>query len=75
MDKDNLKKQLPQLTEGAGKWIATLEKHNSGVNLGIGDVKSLLISLIGEDAEDIFTLVNDKITITGTEYDGDHLTK
>ena len=70
MDKDNLKKQLPPLTEGAGKWIAALEKHTAGITLAVGDIKSLLSSLIGEDTEDILKVRIPLLTLTETKYDG-----
>ncbi|KAJ1135373.1 hypothetical protein NDU88_001813 [Pleurodeles waltl] len=71
MDKENLKKQLPQLAEGAGKWIAALEKHTAGITLAIGDIKSLLSSLIGDETDTPFTKAGVKdVTLTNPKCDG-----
>ncbi|CAL8253038.1 unnamed protein product [Merluccius merluccius] len=44
-DKKALEEDLPQLEEGAGKWIRTFEKKTSGETLCMGDVRSILISV------------------------------
>ena len=37
---------IPSLLAGAGKCITCLEKNTAGISLAIGDIKSLLSSLI-----------------------------
>lgn len=46
--------RLPDLTEGANKWITALEESTAGVTLALGDIKALVMYIIGKhDAEEI----------------------
>ena len=55
MDKEGLQTNLPALMNGAGKWIACLEKNTAGINLAIGNIKNLLNSLIGDQTNIVLT--------------------
>lgn len=40
--------RLPDLTEGANKWITNLEESTAGVTLALGDIKALLMHIVGK---------------------------
>lgn len=42
--------RLPDLSQGADKWITTLEKSTAGVTLALGDIKALLMKVVGKHA-------------------------
>lgn len=44
--------RLPDLTEGANKWITALEESTAGVKLALGNIKALLMHIIGKYATD-----------------------
>ncbi|XP_072899088.1 uncharacterized protein [Hemitrygon akajei] len=46
-DLEGLKNTLPSLHEGAGKWIRAFEEETMGRLLAMGDLKALLIRLMG----------------------------
>ncbi|GCC35900.1 hypothetical protein chiPu_0014389 [Chiloscyllium punctatum] len=46
-DLEELKNTLPSLREGAGKWIRAFEDKTTGQLLAIGDLKALLVRLVG----------------------------
>ncbi|XP_072880626.1 uncharacterized protein [Hemitrygon akajei] len=46
-DLEGLKNTLPSLHEGAGKWIRAFEEETTGRLLAMGDLKALLIRLMG----------------------------
>ncbi|XP_078542467.1 uncharacterized protein LOC144828263 [Lissotriton helveticus] len=76
MDKENHKEQRPPLAEGAGKWIAAFKKHTAGIPLAIGDIKSLLSSLIGEETDTLFIEAGVKdVTLSDSKCDGTHFNK
>ena len=55
MDMVGLAGRLPDLTEGANKWITKLEENAAGVKLALGDVKALLMHVAGKQmTEEIF---------------------
>lgn len=55
MDLTGLINRLPALTEGADRWIAAFEENTGGVKLAAGDIKALLMKVVGRHmAEEIF---------------------
>ncbi len=44
---DTLVSRLPDIHEGAGKWIRTFEEETTGKLLALGDIKSLLAKCLG----------------------------
>ncbi|KAJ8411944.1 hypothetical protein AAFF_G00142110 [Aldrovandia affinis] len=52
MDMVGLASRLPDLTEGAGKWITALEESTGGIRLALGDMKSLLMHVVGKHVTD-----------------------
>ncbi|XP_056618335.1 uncharacterized protein LOC130432826 [Triplophysa dalaica] len=46
-DLDGLVARLPNLDEGAGKWIRMLEEETTGKLLALGDIKALLAKCVG----------------------------
>lgn len=55
MDMHNLASRLPEITDGASKWIDTLEENTAVVTLALGDVKVLLMHVAGKHAtEEVF---------------------
>lgn len=56
MDMVGLAGRLPELTEGANKWILTLEESTGGFQLALGDIKALLMHVAGKHVTvEIFT--------------------
>lgn len=54
-----LANRLPDLTDGANKWITTLEESRAGVALALGDIKALLMHIAGKHTnEEIFIAAN-----------------
>ncbi|KAI3363283.1 hypothetical protein L3Q82_011906 [Scortum barcoo] len=47
-DMIGLADRLPDLTEGANKWITALEENTAGITLALGDIKALLMNIIGK---------------------------
>ncbi|KAJ8361983.1 hypothetical protein AAFF_G00407390 [Aldrovandia affinis] len=52
MDMVGLAGRLPDLTEGAGKWITALEESTGGIRLALGDMKALLMHVVGKHVTD-----------------------
>ncbi|CAI5692236.1 unnamed protein product [Oreochromis niloticus] len=50
MDMVGLAERLPDLSQGAGKWITALEESTAGVTLALGDIKALLMKVVGKHA-------------------------
>ena len=48
MDMVGLASRLPDLHEGANKWITALEESTAGVKLALGDIKALLMHIAGK---------------------------
>ncbi|XP_058615370.1 uncharacterized protein LOC131529613 [Onychostoma macrolepis] len=46
-DLDTLVSRLPDIHEGAGKWIKTVEEETTGKLLALGDIKALLAKCLG----------------------------
>ncbi|KAI2647267.1 Glutamate--tRNA ligase [Labeo rohita] len=46
-DLDTLVSRLPDIHEGAGKWIRTFEEETTGKLLALGDIKALLAKCLG----------------------------
>ncbi|KAL0148917.1 hypothetical protein M9458_055721 [Cirrhinus mrigala] len=46
-DLDTLLSRLPDIHEGAGKWIRTFEEETTGKLLALGDIKALLAKCLG----------------------------
>lgn len=46
-DFDGLAARLPEIHEGAGKWIQTFEQKTAGCVSAIGDIKALLAKCVG----------------------------
>ncbi|KAL0148946.1 hypothetical protein M9458_055750 [Cirrhinus mrigala] len=46
-DLDTLLSRLPDIHEGAGKWIRTFEEEITGKHLALGDIKALLAKCLG----------------------------
>ncbi|KAI2651231.1 Retrovirus-related Pol polyprotein from transposon TNT 1-94 [Labeo rohita] len=46
-DLDTLVSHLPDIHEGAGKWIRTFEEETTGKLLALGDIKALLAKCLG----------------------------
>ncbi len=46
-DLDTLVSHLPDIHEGAGKWIRTFEEETAGKLLALGDIKALLAKCLG----------------------------
>jgi hypothetical protein len=46
-DLDSLVSRLPDIHEGAGKWIRTVEEETTGKLLALGDIKALLAKCLG----------------------------
>lgn len=40
--------RLPEITEGANKWIVAKEESTTGVRLALGDIKVLLMHIVGK---------------------------
>ncbi|KAJ8390541.1 hypothetical protein AAFF_G00103380 [Aldrovandia affinis] len=52
MDMVGLAGRLPDLTEGAGKLITALEESTGGIRLTLGDMKALLMHVVGKHVTD-----------------------
>lgn len=48
MDLTGLINCLPALTEGADRWIRAFEENTAGVKLAIGDIKAILMKVVGQ---------------------------
>lgn len=48
-DLQSLLSSLPDINEGAGQWIRTLEEETCGKMLALGDIKALLARLMGAE--------------------------
>lgn len=54
-DMIGLADRVPDLTEGASRWLTALEVKTAGLTLALGDIKALLIHISGKHtAEEIF---------------------
>ncbi|CAK6964818.1 uncharacterized protein LOC124463065 [Scomber scombrus] len=64
--------RLPDLNEGANKWITAFEESTAGVTLALGDIKALLMHVAGKHtAEEIF--LNANLALVVTENQADHI--
>ncbi len=80
MDMVGLASRLPDLHEGANKWITALEESTAGVKLALGDVKALLMHIIGKHiTKEIFVAAGLPMVVSGNRVDdvgfGGHRTK
>ena len=51
-DMIGLASRLPEITDGAGKWITAVEESTAGLRLAIGDIKALLMHVAGKHITD-----------------------
>lgn len=57
MDLTGLIQRLPNMCEGAQKWITQFEEKTSGQHLAIGDIKAIFCQTVGKGrAEEIFDM-------------------
>lgn len=69
-DMVGLAARLPDLNEGANKWITALEENTAGIILALGDIKALLMHVTGKSTtEDIFHGAQLSGAVTGNRAD------
>ena len=62
--------RLPDLNEGANKWITALEESTAGVTLALGDIKALLMHMAGTAAtEEVFKGAHMPAVLLGNSHD------
>ncbi|KAL7378214.1 hypothetical protein ABVT39_010382 [Epinephelus coioides] len=70
MDMIGLVEQLPALTDGADKWIMTLEETTAGLHLALGDIKALLTYVAGKQTtHEMFNDARLGLAVTSNTYD------
>lgn len=70
MDLMGLINRLPALTEGADKWITAFEENTGGIKLAIGDMKALLLKVVGQHTTDeIYTEAGIQAVPHTSDYD------
>ncbi|KAL7380765.1 hypothetical protein ABVT39_023650 [Epinephelus coioides] len=71
MDMIGLAERLPVLTDGADKWIMTLEETTAGIQLAVGDIKAILTYVAGKQTtNEIFTETHLSTAIGTNVHDG-----
>lgn len=69
MDMIGLADRLPEVTEGANKWITAVEENTGGKRVALGDMKALLMHVAGKQVtEDIFIVAKPRV-VTGNTVD------
>ncbi|KAM3613819.1 uncharacterized protein V6R79_005486 [Siganus canaliculatus] len=70
MDMVGLASRLPDLNEGASKWITKLEERTAGVKLALGDIKALLMHVAGKQmTEEMFLDAHLPLVVRGNTAD------
>lgn len=65
--------RLPDLTEGANKLITSLVENTAGVSLALGDIKALLMNIVGKHVtEEILQNATIKTLLSDNSLDGLH---